>query len=83
MAIDVKAHESFHGDIERNGYLYAVLDWLRVSSPILQNKLTLRYFIELPRRSIATPGARILGETGRCDATVSGGLVELIKQNQL
>jgi hypothetical protein len=70
MAIDVEAHEIFHRGIVWND-ARAVLDWLRVSSPTLQNKLTLRYFIELPRRSIAAPGARILGETGQCDATMS------------
>jgi hypothetical protein len=71
MAIDVRAHEDFHRCILPGSVLCTVLDWLRVSSPTLQNELTLRYFIELPRRSIAAPGAHILGETGQCDTTMS------------
>jgi hypothetical protein len=49
MAIDVEAHEKFHLNMVLDRALCLVLDWLRVSSPTLQNKLTLRYFIELPR----------------------------------
>jgi hypothetical protein len=72
MVIDVRAHVLFHRVIVRDSTLRAILYWLRVSSPTLQNELTLRYFIELPRQSIAAPGARILGETGQCDTTMSG-----------